>query len=82
MLAWSNAPQSDRRPWLALLEIARSWSPPPFPVSGAMVKAAGVPEGPKVGQVRRAIEAWWIAQDFADDPQGAEQALSRVLDPP
>ena len=79
-LAWARAPQSDPQPWLALLKIAKSWTPPPFPVSGARIKAAGVPEGPQVGQIHREVEAWWVAHDFADDPQGVEQALARARD--
>ena len=29
--------------------------------------ALGVPAGPRVGEILRALEAWWIAGDFAAD---------------
>ena len=29
--------------------------------------ALGVPAGPRVGELLRALEAWWIAGDFAAD---------------
>ena len=38
----------------------------PMPVT-ADVMARGVPSGPKVGEALRALEAWWIEQDFAPD---------------
>ncbi len=78
-LGWATAPDRDAPSRRALLSITRDWSPPPFPISGAEVKAAGVPQGPLVGQVRREVEAWWIARDFADDPPGADQALSQAV---
>jgi poly(A) polymerase len=66
-LAWARAPSHASEAWAGLLTLAESWTPPPFPITGADIKALGVSEGPKVGELRRALEAWWIAQDFAPD---------------
>jgi len=70
-LAWASAPDHQSAAWAALLTLAETWTPPPFPLNGADIKALGVSEGPKVGELRRTLEAWWIAQDFAPDRQAA-----------
>jgi poly(A) polymerase len=70
-LAWAGAPKPESAAWATLLARAGTWTPPPFPLNGADIKALGFVEGPKVGELRRALEAWWIAQDFAPDRQAA-----------
>jgi len=70
-LAWAGAPDRASAAWADLLTLAQTWTPPPFPLNGADIKAVGVVEGPEVGELRRALEAWWIAQDFAPDRQTA-----------
>jgi len=66
-LSWATAPDHAPEAWRAQLTLAQTWAPPPFPLTGADIKALGVPEGPEVGELRRGLEAWWIAQDFAPD---------------
>jgi poly(A) polymerase len=70
-LAWAGAPSQESAAWAALLTVAQTWTPPPFPLNGADIKALGISEGPEVGELRRTLEAWWIAQDFAPDRQAA-----------
>lgn len=53
--------------WRRLLEKARQWSPPRFPLSGQDVMAAGVPQGPDVGRLLDGIEQWWAEGGFAAD---------------
>ncbi len=48
-----------------LLERAMKWEKPHFPIKGADVIAAGVPAGPKVGELLTALEAEWVASNFA-----------------
>ena len=78
-LAWAA---SDRTAtyvqWRMLYVYADAWSPPPFPLDGAEIKAAGVPEGPLVGQVRREVEDWWIDLDFTDDKMAVLERLKAV----
>ncbi|MHB8284580.1 MAG: CCA tRNA nucleotidyltransferase [Caulobacteraceae bacterium] len=76
-LAWAAGP-SHGSAWAALLKLAEGWTPPPLPVTGEQIKAAGVPEGPAVGRIRREIEAWWIAHDFAPTEEDAAQVLQRL----
>jgi poly(A) polymerase len=40
--------------------------------------AAGVPEGPLVGQILREVEDWWIDEDFPADRRLALQQLGAV----
>jgi poly(A) polymerase len=77
-LAWAAEPQAQT--WPALLAVADGWTPPPFPLSGEQIKAAGVPEGPQVGRVRREIEAWWIGRDFAPGTADALRYLSTLAE--
>jgi poly(A) polymerase len=49
------------------LAAAATWEPKRLPVGGADILALGVPAGPRVGAVLAALEAWWVAHDFAPD---------------
>jgi poly(A) polymerase len=74
-LGWAAGRPSAAGQWRALLGLAETWTPPALPVTGADVAAAGMVQGPAVGEVLREVEDWWIDQDFLDD---REQALVRL----
>lgn len=61
-LAW--AASSDAEAFKAMLHHAEVWRCPRFPARGADVKALGMPDGPEVGRLLKAVETWWIEQDF------------------
>ena len=66
-LSWARALNSstcDDR-WTRALTLPDRWQAPRMPVTGADVMARGIPAGPAVGTALRALEAWWIAADFA-----------------
>jgi poly(A) polymerase len=65
--------------WRDLLALGREWTAPVLPVTGADVLAAGAPKGPKVGETLRALEAWWIAGDFAADRDAALAKLKELV---
>lgn len=75
MLAWADQ-GNDEASWQALLETARKWEPPTLPMRGADVLARGIPEGPEVGNLLRAVQNWWIEHDFQPD----RAALLKKLD--
>lgn len=79
-LAWaaSDRPATAMQ-WRALLALAETWTPPPFPLTGEDVIKAGTPRGPMVGQVMREVEEWWIDQDFPDDKLAAVERLKSVV---
>jgi poly(A) polymerase len=66
--------------WPSALELARSWTPPELPVSGADALALGLKPGPKVGALLEAVERWWIAGDFAADRTACLAELKRLVD--
>jgi len=75
-LAWAAAPQAPG--WRALLQRADACAAPVFPLTGQDAIAAGLAPGPVVGRALKAVEAWWIDQDFPDDRPLALAHLSRV----
>ena len=81
-LRWAASPRgAGAIAWRMLLSVADSWEKPRFPLSGRDVMAAGLPEGPRVGQLLNQIEQEWIDSDFAlDDAALAArlQALARA----
>jgi poly(A) polymerase len=80
MLAWAGAGRTGAAPqWRALLAFPEGWTVPDFPISEAEFRAAGVPLGPLVEQVRREVEEWWIDLDFTDDKMAAIERLKAVV---
>lgn len=78
-LAWAASTRPVTTPqWRMLYVYPTTWTPPAFPLTGAEIKAAGVPEGPLVGAVRREVERWWIDLDFTDDKLAAVERLKAV----
>jgi poly(A) polymerase len=78
--ARSGAP-SDSPAWRERLALPERWRAPRFPLGGADVMALGVPAGPRVGELLRTVEAWWIAGDFAADEQALRDQLQRLVTP-
>ena len=63
----------------AMLETADEWEEPRLPVRGADALALGVEAGPAVGRLLTAVEAWWIARDFAPDRAAALERLAALV---
>ncbi len=55
------------------------WTRPILPLSGADVLTAGVPEGPRVGALLRAVEDWWIEKGFAPDRDACLARLGHLI---
>ena len=64
-LAAAEAP--DAAALAAALAEAAAWRPRRLPLDGDDLQALGLTPGPRVGAVLAAVEAWWLAQDFAPD---------------
>jgi poly(A) polymerase len=60
----SAAKADDAATVKKLLASAAKWKPVAFPLRGADIATAGVPEGPAIGKLLAEIEAWWEAGDF------------------
>ena len=77
--AWASDPADKTAPqWRALLAMAESWTRPTLPLSSENVMAAGIPAKPRIGQVMREVEVWWIDADFPDDRLAVIERLKAV----
>ncbi len=65
LIAWAK--DGDDPAWKVQLARANAWTDKPFPIGGADVLALGFPRGPKVGELLRAVEEWWIVGGFSAD---------------
>jgi tRNA nucleotidyltransferase/poly(A) polymerase len=75
--AWNGA--ADFPPWLDLYRLPDRWTVPAFPLAGRDVLGHGTLRGPVVGELLRAVEAWWIDQDFAPDEAALRRRLQQML---
>ncbi len=63
---------------LAAARQAADYQRPKFPLTGSMMQAAGLPNGPTMGVMSRLIEAWWVDEGFPDEAAVAAQLLVRM----
>ncbi len=71
----SAAVGADDPHWMAARALAADMPIPTFPVSGALLRARGVPSGKALGDRLRRIEAAWIAAGF---PESAGEVTALV----
>ncbi len=74
LLDWARERQGEghtdsrrSRGWIAQIEAAGGFEPPPFPLTGRDLLAAGLPRGPAVGEALEALRDWWLAEGFRPD---------------
>jgi len=79
MLHWAGVPKGAGLPWRILLEMAKTWQRPRFPLTGRDVMAAGVAEGPEVGRILAQVEDWWVGGDFSADERACHERLKMVI---
>jgi len=80
LLSWAASPRGGAViHWRMLLSIADGWERPRFPLTGHDAMMAGVPEGPEVGRLLGAVEAWWLEQDFAPDHAQLMEKLKSLI---
>jgi poly(A) polymerase len=79
-IKWAEDPKaSNAITWLALLARADAWVRPVFPLTGAHVMTAGVPQGPLIGKILADVEEWWIDSDFIEDEFSLAERLKAVV---
>jgi poly(A) polymerase len=80
LLGWAACPRGAAAiQWRMLLSIADGWERPRFPLTGREAMAAGVKEGPEVGRVLAAVEAWWLDEDFLPDEAELMEKLKSMI---
>lgn len=65
LIAWAK--DGDDPAWKTQLARANTWTEKTFPISGADVLALGIAPGPRVGELLRAVEDFWIGGGFSAD---------------
>jgi poly(A) polymerase len=75
--AWGEGVAEDV-PWRDLHALSGRWRAPAFPLGGGDVLDKGQ-RGPAVGALLRAIEAWWIEQDFQPDEAALRSRLQQMI---
>lgn len=56
-------------PDLEMIDVAKYWQAPSFPVSGKILMDKGMAAGPELGQKLKTLEAAWIKSDFSKLPR-------------
>jgi poly(A) polymerase len=80
LIGWVRTGASpDSSAWRERLALLERWQPPRLPLGGADVMALGVPAGPRVGEMLRALEQWWIAGEFAADQTALRAKLQQLV---
>ncbi|MEQ9518094.1 MAG: CCA tRNA nucleotidyltransferase [Parvibaculum sp.] len=80
MLGWAvDKKGANAMQWRAMLAMADSWERPKLPLSGSMLKAAGVPDGPEMGRVYNEVEEWWVDAGFTDDEFSIIERLKAIV---
>ncbi|MBI2234733.1 MAG: CCA tRNA nucleotidyltransferase [Micavibrio aeruginosavorus] len=49
------------------MAVIRDWDIPVMPLTGEDVKRMGLAQGPEIGVILKAVEAWWVEWDFQPD---------------
>jgi poly(A) polymerase len=70
----------DGAEWNSARERLRSMPAPVFPLEGRDVVALGVPQGPRVGELLRAIRAWWLDGGCVADAAECRNEVRRLLE--
>jgi poly(A) polymerase len=78
LMNWARFGYLPQDPLLRpLFTLPDRWTAPDFPLGGADVLALGVPPGPRVGELLRQLENWWIDAGFPNDDQALRLQLAR-----
>lgn len=78
LLGWACG--SNDTGWDGLLDLADNWTPKAFPITGGDVLERDIARGPAVGEILRAVEAWWVEGAFAADREACLIRLDQEID--
>lgn len=63
------------------LAVMRDWDIPEFPLTGADLKPLGVDQGPRMGDILRDVETWWVEWEFQPDRAAClERARDMIIE--
>jgi poly(A) polymerase len=79
LIAWTrSAAPPESEDWRHRFGLPERWQIPRFPVKGADVLAVGVEAGPRVGEILRAAEEWWVEGGFTADEAAVRAKLAEL----
>lgn len=61
------------------VEAAHIWTMPKFPVKGQDLLDRGVQPGPVIGTILKAVETWWIEQDFQPEREACLKKAQSLI---
>lgn len=79
MLILRMAHEGESDLYRALFQIADTFNPPKFPLTGQDVMDLGIKQGAQLGQLLSDAEQWWRAQDFVPDRQQCLRKLAVLV---
>ena len=76
LLAWSTrasvpprCSRQENEEWKSLIDAATNWQPVKLPIQGRDILAAGLaPAGPRIGELLKQAENYWLDHGFAPGP--------------
>jgi poly(A) polymerase len=79
LIDWTrSAAPPESQDWRRRFGLPERWQVPRFPIKGADVLAVGVEAGPRVGEILRAAERWWVEGGFAADETALRAKLAEL----
>jgi len=73
LLAWADDPSHSG--WRGHLQAAQAWQEVTLPLKGQDVLDLGIEPGPRVGEIVREVENWWLDGDFS---ASRDQSLTKL----
>lgn len=80
LAAVGRLPHPRTEGWIAIIEAADAWTLTTFPLRGRDALALGVEPGPRVGELLRAVEAWWEDNDYRPDRLACSEKLQALIE--
>jgi poly(A) polymerase len=79
LILWARSGDApEDASWRHRFSLPARWPRPIFPLRGADVLALGVRAGPRVGELLRAVESWWIEGGFTADEAALRARLAEL----
>jgi len=75
----ARLPQDQTAAWIRIIETARDWTGATFPLHGRDVIALGQSRGPRIGQLLREVQQWWVENDFRPTHEDCLATLKRLI---
>lgn len=75
----ARLPRDQTAAWIRIVEAILAWKPVTFPLRGQDVMGLGIPAGPKIGDLLKQIQDWWIEKDFQPNREECLETLKTLI---